>query len=754
MLTAPTRPGPTTPSPAPPPVAASRTPFLRAGSAVVAGLLLILTLRAPELRDGEGWLAAAACLPIALAAAILVVGWTARTMLGAAGRWAAAAVLAQALSLQMVRAGPTVSYQHYADWGTLAREQPFTLVALLLVGAAAVRGVAGRWGEIRSWTSERFGPIALAALGAAFVLSSATLSREPGRYLAELALASAAQAVVLAAAVLAVLSVPAAAVPGLGAHLDRILGPGHPYGAAEPGRIDRFALLAAAWVTGWAAVLAVFVYQAHPHVPDEVVYLLHARYLAEGWLALPMPPVRAAFDLDLMTADGARWFSPVPIGWPVALAAGALVGAPWLVNPVLGGVNVLLSYLVAREVSDRRTARMVVLLLCVSPWFVFMAMNLMTHTFTLSCALLAAAAVARLRRSGRAGWGLLGGIAIGVVSLVRPLEGLAVALLLGLWALGVRGWGRRVAGVAALAVATAATGALTLPYNRALTGDARKFPIMAYTDQYYAPGSNDLGFGPNRGLGWTGLDPFPGHGALDVLINANMNVFAINTELFGWGAGSLLLLAAFLVSGRLRREDWWLVCVLVVIAAIHSFYWFSGGPDFGARYWYLVLPACVILTARAVRALAARAAGPADPAAGTRLVLLTAILAIGAAVNFFPWRAVDKYHHYRGMRPDVREIAAEEGFGRSLVLIRGKRHPDYASAAVYNPLNLHDDVPIIAWDRSDEVRLQVLREYSDRDVWIIDGPTVTGSGYRVARGPVPARVLLAEGTGDNAGGGR
>ncbi len=54
---------------------------------------------------------------------------------------------------------------------------------------------------------------------------------------------------------------------------------------------DRIRLVLAGFVTLVAAALAVVSYQRHPHVPDEVVYLLQASYFAAGRLTMPLPPV-------------------------------------------------------------------------------------------------------------------------------------------------------------------------------------------------------------------------------------------------------------------------------------------------------------------------------------------------------------------------------------------------------------------------------------------------------------------------------
>jgi hypothetical protein len=286
-------------------------------------------------------------------------------------------------------------------------------------------------------------------------------------------------------------------------------------------------------------------------------------------------------------------------------------------------------------------------------------------------------------------------------------------------------------------------GAAVLPYNARLTGDARKFPIMAYNDKYYGPGSNDLGFGPNRGLGWGGSDPFPGHSPLESAINTIVNGFQINVELLGWPTGAAVVVAVAVAFGarRMTRADWWQVIVIGVVAGMHGYYWFAGGPDFGARYWYLVIVPCVVLAARGLEqadAAAARTGNGRTPVRATALALCAMALTV-----YVPWRSFDKYRHYRGMRPGVRELARQRGLGRSLVLVRGPRHPDYMSAAAYNPVDLRSDAPVYAWDTRPAIREQVIKAYSDRPVWFMDGPSLTGAGYRVIAGPLTAQQALA-----------
>jgi hypothetical protein len=234
-------------------------------------------------------------------------------------------------------------------------------------------------------------------------------------------------------------------------------------------------------------------------------------------------------------------------------------------------------------------------------------------------------------------------------------------------------------------------------------------------------------------MGWA-LDPNPGHGPVDGLINTNLNIFGINTDLFGWSTGSLIFIAWLVCSGAFRRRDFLMAVPALAFPVAYFFYYFSGGPDFGARYWFPVIVPLVGLTAVGIETL--------ERLAGTRVRLAIAALVGMSLVLYVPWRAVDKYHNYRGMRPDVRRLAAENRFGDDLVLVRGNRFPDYASAFVENPIDLKGPGTVYVWDRSADIRAAVLRAYSDRRVWIIEGPTITGDGFRVAAGPLDAASLL------------
>ena len=126
---------------------------------------------------------------------------------------------------------------------------------------------------------------------------------------------------------------------------------------------------------------------------------------------------------------------------------------------------------------------------------------------------------------------------------------MVLGVLLGLWLLLARDLPRRLPSIATFGIGALAVGSLVLPYNSYITGRPTLFPIMAYTDKYYGPNSNAFGFGPERGLG-RGLDAFPAYSPLESVINTDLNVFTLNTDL---SAGALARSSSSRCSSR--RED-------------------------------------------------------------------------------------------------------------------------------------------------------------------------------------------------------
>lgn len=641
--------------------------------------------------------------------------------------------------LSIIDAGKTMHYQHFLTMDILLQSRQLALGIILLQAILVTIGLVGYLQKTFRSFFNKF-PVWKIILFVLFIaITGSAVSQDLGKYFNEMLLATFIQVINIGNIILIGLTVPTNILLRIRKQFNQA-----PERSIEPKLhhgFDRFVLIAMLWVTLLSAFFSLVSYQRHPHIPDEVVYLIQAKFLANGVISMPAPPEESAFQIYLMQVDGPLWYPTPPFGWPALLSIGTLIGLPWMVNPILAGLCILLTYLIIGELYSKQVARLTILLLCLSPWFIFMGMNFMTHMFTLFCALFAVFGILRSRMSGKVIWAIASGISLGIMSLIRPMEGLMMAALVGLWAIGIGGKRLSWVSISALILATGITASLVLPYNQAITGDPLEFPINTYTDQQFGVNSNAYGFGPDRGMGWP-IDPNPGHSPVDGLINAELNTFNINVELFGWSTGSLFLIAIFFLFSDFKKSDYLMMAVIAAVFLSFFFYYFSGGPDFGARYWFLMIIPLVVLTVRGIQALSYKLDPDAQSFAYEKILTGVFVLCFLSIITFFPWRSVDKYFHYLNMQPGIRHLLEDTQFGEDLIFIRGDNFPDYASAALYNPIDLSSNNPIFAFDVDPETTKRVINAFPGRQVWWINGPTITGQGYEILAGPIPAREVL------------
>jgi hypothetical protein len=591
--------------------------------------------------------------------------------------WLALLALGQAALFEFTYAGNTIHYQHLVidQWGA-----HLPAIGMLVVQAIAVIVGLARVGV-------PLAPARLLVLLIVIVALSAAPSHDLGFYATELAVAGAVACVQLGNLWLASASLP----------------------CNWTLRIPAWALASAVAIT--AAVLNLTIYENHPHIADELAFLLQGRMYAQGLIAVAPPPVPAAFEIDLFVRSATEWFSCTLPGYPLLLALGHLVGAPWLVNALLAGLNVLLGQRLFLRILSPAAASLATLLLAASPWNLFLAMSYMSHTAGLTFLLLMLLPLTAFFARGGLHRLLLSGLALGALFATRMLDATAIAAAAGLYLL-IRT--RRLAPAAAFTAGFLVLASAMLAYNARLTGSPSYTTLNYYFDTVYRPRVNRLGFGPDVGLAWA-FDPYPGHSLADAAVNTALNLFQLNTELYGWAGGSLALLVGCLLTRRWERADSALLALAAFLPAVYSLYWFSGGPDFGARYWHLILVPLIIWTARVL-----------DQQAMTATATVAMLV---ATALFIPWRASDKYRGYLQMGPELRDVRFDAQ-GPAIVFVRGRRHPDYASASYYNRLDFQGPI-VFAWDRDPATRAAVLAAYPGRKVFTVEGPTITGGGYRI-----------------------
>lgn len=405
--------------------------------------------------------------------------------------------------------------------------------------------------------------------------------------------------VVLALA-LAVLVVPAyilllhllSLAPAVRSHkLRRVVG-----WAARPHAFDLLAVLAAGTGLVLAALIASSLLGRIPHIQDDMAFLFQAKILALGRLWAPAPSLLQVFNDEHLLVYHGHWFSKFLPGWPLLLAAGVVLGAPWLVNPALAAAVLLLLYLIGREVYGSPTALLATLLTLSSPFFLEMAGSFMAHTAALFYLSLFAYLLLRWSRRTselagatfgprQGGWWLLilSGLSLGMALITHPTEGAAFALPFAalLW--------RRPAGLWVIP-AIACPVVLLLLYNRALTGNLR---LELYTLYWRY---DRLGFGPHVSR--------HGFTVAQGLWNTSIRLEMLQAHLFGWPFYLALALPAVpFVLGRANRWDVIFALSALLVVGVYALYWWPG-ITYGPRYYYVAIPWFSLLAARGLAELA------------------------------------------------------------------------------------------------------------------------------------------------------
>jgi 4-amino-4-deoxy-L-arabinose transferase-like glycosyltransferase len=177
------------------------------------------------------------------------------------------------------------------------------------------------------------------------------------------------------------------------------------------------------------AVVARFALEGYPYSGDEYSTVLQAEGFARGVLKAPAPPYADWVAVDHVVIDQFVR-SKYPPGAAALLALGVRVGVPWLVTPLEGMLALLVFWLAMRRVLDERRAFLAVAFLAAMPLFMYQSATFLSHTPTLLFGALAVLAVVLWARSGRDGWLVLFGLAVGCVWLIRPVDGAVLGLSL------------------------------------------------------------------------------------------------------------------------------------------------------------------------------------------------------------------------------------------------------------------------------------------------------------------------------------
>ncbi len=358
--------------------------------------------------------------------------------------------------------------------------------------------------------------------------------------------------------------------------------------ALTPSSHRRLALAVSLLALCFVAWAMFFLFDGRAIVDDELTYRDQAAVLLEGGLGRAGPPLWFVEPFTISTRVG--YTGKYPFGEPLLQIPGLLVGLPGVLHLPLAALTLLLVFYALRPAAGSTVASWTVVLLALSPTFLYTTptgQSMASSLFLVALAGFGHACIAYRRRP----WlgALLLGTAVGFGMTVRPQSMmpmgtvLVAAALIHLWR------GRRLAAAGALLLVLAGWAALILLYNEALSGSYLTLPWYLFkpVDRY--------GFGQV----WDFTRYI--HTPLTALENLGVMALRFNAWWLGWPSG-LLLLWLWLRNGRpLDGALIWLAAGAAVLAFQFPYYSAGGITDTGVYYHYeLLLPAAVV-GANAVR---------------------------------------------------------------------------------------------------------------------------------------------------------
>jgi hypothetical protein len=377
-------------------------------------------------------------------------------------------------------------------------------------------------------------------------------------------------------------------------------------------RIDQLALALSLLAILLAALVGHHIFEDIPHLEDEIAYVWQARLLAEGKLTIPSPPHEKSFLVPFVVDFNGQRFGKYPAGWPVVLSAGVALGARHLVNPILAGLGVWLTYLIGKRVFGEITGLLAAALTITSPFFLINSGSLLSHPLGLvlsaGFALLWLYAFGEVNAPRRWLYSLGAALLLGFLILARPFTALGVALPFALHGLYLFTCGGRTPlqlrqtrlHLLGFALLTLGLASLHFLWQYRVTGDPFLNPYTLWWEY------DKVGFGP--GVGVTD----DGHSLHIARINTRFSLRAGWRDLFGWATYSWLFLPAGILASWRYVKGLLAGAVFPSLVFIHIFYWI-GSELYGPRYYYEGLYSLTLFTALGVAWLAG---WPIRPAPG------------------------------------------------------------------------------------------------------------------------------------------
>ena len=498
-------------------------------------------------------------------------------------------------------------------------------------------------------------------------------------------------------------------------------------------RADKIALLIstlAILVTAW---ISLNIFEGIAHLEDEFAYIWQAQVIARGELTVPSPPEHKSFLVPFVVDYNGQRFGKYPLGWPVVLSFGEFIGLRWLVNPLLAGLGVWLTYRLGSKLFGSIVGLLAAGLTVTSPFFLMNSGALLSHPWglVLSTGLAAAWLDTLDGDKPLPGWvpTLSAGLCLGVLAISRPFTALGIAIPLGIQGVITlfRGTPRLRKRVLTVGTITVLVGSLHILWQFAVTGDPLLNPYTLWWEY------DKIGFGPGVGV------TEQGHNLKLALQNLKISLNAGYRDLFGWWKISWLFIPPGLWAVREKRKSWPVLSTAPVLILLYMGYWI-GAWVMGPRYYYEGLFSLTILTGAGIAWLAGwsnKAGVPSDKAwkvnpLRARIVTTLVILLVGGNLIFYvPGRIGEMRGLFGTSRQQLEPFdpPPAEVSTPALILVDTDEWRAYAGLLeLANPML--DSPFIFIWDRGPKSSRTIINAFQDRTPYFYF-PTEPGNFYQI-----------------------
>jgi 4-amino-4-deoxy-L-arabinose transferase-like glycosyltransferase len=435
---------------------------------------------------------------------------------------------------------------------------------------------------------------------------------------------------------------------------------------------------------------------------------------------VPSPPHPKSYLVPFVVDFEGERFSKYPFGWPAVLSIGILFGMRHLVNPLLAGLGVWLTYKLGKRTFGELVGLLAAALTITSPFFLMNSGSFLSHP--LGLVLSAGFTLAWLNTFFSAQeelpWrpAIAAALCMGFLIVTRPFTALAIGLPFFLHALYlfIRGGVkiRRVLIVGGVIILLFV--GLYLLWQAALTGDPMLNPYTLWWEY------DRIGFGP--GHGHTEM----GHTLQKAYTNTRHSLEVGAVDLFGWGTYSWIFLPFGIWAARRNRPALLMGSVFPALVLLYMAYWI-GSSLFGPRYYYEGLFSLTLISAAGISFLAGWPVKAGESVKAKfgykkiRPLAVTWLLGVIVAINllfFVPMRLGGMRGLYGIEKSDQKAFLSSgaEELTPALIIVHTERWMEYGAL-----LDIQDpylSTPFIfAWSNTPKIDASLAQDFPQRAVF-------------------------------------